>query len=98
MKKPFVAVLLAVGAAACSASDAAPDVKELPHGVRCVGNGAGDTCHPSCPCPAGGGDCDSDAECQPGLACANDLGARFGMKGLIDVCVPAHCTNGVEDS
>jgi alpha-tubulin suppressor-like RCC1 family protein len=98
MKKLFAAVLLTIGAAACSASDAVPDVKELPQGVRCVGNGAGDTCHPSCPCAAGGGDCDSNAECQPGLVCANDLGSRFGMQGLLDVCVAAHCTNGVQDS
>ncbi|MBN1610317.1 MAG: hypothetical protein JW940_27055, partial [Polyangiaceae bacterium] len=30
-------------------------------------------------CAAGEGDCDSDAECQPGLVCATDVGADYGF-------------------
>ncbi|MEZ4241965.1 MAG: lamin tail domain-containing protein [Myxococcota bacterium] len=44
-------------------------------------------CTTGCPCAYGEGDCDSDAECQPGLSCRNDLGGRFGIDPLHDVCV-----------
>jgi alpha-tubulin suppressor-like RCC1 family protein len=97
MRKLLALTLFVASAAACSAPEPT-DAEGLQQGLRCAGNGAGDTCHPTCPCPAGGGDCDSNAECQPGLVCANDLGARFGMSASMDVCVPAHCTNGVQDA
>jgi hypothetical protein len=38
------------------------------------------------PCSVGQGDCDSDRECQPGLVCAQDVGARYGADPIVDVC------------
>lgn len=43
---------------------------------------------PACgPCGAGMGDCDSDAECQTGLTCAENRGAEHGLPANVDVCV-----------
>jgi hypothetical protein len=42
-----------------------------------------------CRCAAGIGDCDVDADCRPGLRCAQNVGATFGFESHIDVCVPA---------
>ncbi|MFZ5890242.1 MAG: hypothetical protein ACOY0T_04160 [Myxococcota bacterium] len=50
-----------------------------------------------CLCSQGQGDCDRDADCRPGLVCAR-LGTLFGLSATTDVCVPAHCQNGVRDS
>lgn len=44
-------------------------------------------CSVQCPCGHGGGDCDSNAECMPGLTCGTDNGASFGMPSNYDVCV-----------
>jgi len=60
-------------------------------------NGTPDTCSSTCRCGAGGGDCDSDAQCATGLKCGTDNGLRFGMPDGYDVCVPASCTDGVKD-
>ena len=38
------------------------------------------------PCGVGEGDCDSDAECQSGLACVHDVGANYGFGPAVDVC------------
>ena len=38
------------------------------------------------PCPAGKGDCDSNSECQSGLTCVNDVGAKYGLPAHYDVC------------
>jgi hypothetical protein len=43
-------------------------------------------CNPSCPCGVGEGDCDSDADCQPGLHCAQDVGGKYGTANNVDVC------------
>jgi hypothetical protein len=44
------------------------------------------------PCEHGQADCDSDAECAPGLTCENDVGATFGFGSNVDVCVdPQAC-------
>lgn len=50
--------------------------------------GRGDFCStPGCgPCGVGEGDCDSDAECAPGLRCVEDIGPRFGFGARVDVC------------
>ncbi len=32
------------------------------------------------------GDCDSDAECAPGLVCEADVGAYYGWASSVDVC------------
>jgi hypothetical protein len=50
-------------------------------------NGRFDFCSASCPCDHGFGDCDSNAECAPGLNCVNDAGATFGLPADTDVCV-----------
>ncbi len=34
------------------------------------------------------GDCDSDAECGPGMRCAYDVGSQYGFSSGVDVCVP----------
>lgn len=44
-------------------------------------------CTPGCPCAYGEGDCDSNDECDVGLTCALDLGGRFGLDPLHDVCI-----------
>lgn len=49
-------------------------------------------------CGAGQGDCDSDAECQAGLICTNNVGADFGFGSNVDVCLPPHCSNSVQDA
>lgn len=49
-------------------------------------------CSETCPCGHGGGDCDSDADCMPGLKCGeNNLGRAFGMTATTDVCLPEAC-------
>lgn len=55
-------------------------------------------CHPGCECSVGEGDCDSDADCDPGLICGDDNGTSFGLVWSTDVCVTNHCTNGVQDA
>lgn len=48
-------------------------------------------------CGVGEGDCDSNAQCQSGLACvAGNLAKRGAASG--DACAPATCGNGVKDS
>lgn len=50
--------------------------------------GSGTFCSTSCPCGNGGGDCDSNAECFPGLTCHSNVGASFGYSADTDVCLP----------
>ncbi|MEM6454006.1 MAG: hypothetical protein AAF772_02830 [Acidobacteriota bacterium] len=38
------------------------------------------------PCGPNEGDCDSDAECGPGLRCVEDIGPNFGWGARVDVC------------
>jgi len=43
---------------------------------------------PNCgPCPRGKGDCDGDADCNPGLVCRSNVGASYGLPPTMDVCV-----------
>lgn len=56
-------------------------------------NGGGNFCDSGTLCGVGEGDCDSSAQCEPGLICARDNGPKFGMPEKWDVCVPAHCTD-----
>jgi hypothetical protein len=54
--------------------------------------GSSTFCSAACPCGYGGGDCDSDSECMPGLVCGGtDYGSAFNMTSATDVCVPAAC-------
>ena len=39
-------------------------------------------------CGAGEGDCDGSQECQSGLLCVNDVGAKYGYDAVVDVCQP----------
>ncbi|RPI26515.1 MAG: hypothetical protein EHM61_11585 [Acidobacteria bacterium] len=39
------------------------------------------------PCDRGEGDCDTSSECAAGLQCVDDLGALFGFKSDVDVCI-----------
>ena len=60
-------------------------------GIRAIYGGGGgqpdpDYCRDFGPCPAGKGDCDSNSECQAGLTCVNDVGARYGLPAHYDVC------------
>jgi len=55
-------------------------------------------CTVALPCNAGEGDCDSNAECKPGLVCATGAGPKFGLGPDVDICVPSHCSNGTLDS
>lgn len=60
-------------------------------------NGDKDFCNdPGARCAAGEGDCDSDSQCAPGSVCGMNNGARFGMPERWDVCIPAHCVDGVK--
>ncbi len=43
-------------------------------------------CSASCPCGAGEGDCDTNADCKTGLVCARDVGTHYGVKSTVDVC------------
>ncbi len=43
-------------------------------------------CSAACPCAAGQGDCDGNYECQAGLVCGNNVGARYGWPASTDVC------------
>jgi Trypsin len=56
--------------------------------------GSSSFCTPGCPCGHGGGDCDTAADCMPGLVCATDFGSAFNMSEGTDVCVPAACASG----
>lgn len=51
----------------------------------------------SCRCAVGQGDCDGNAECQPGLSCQHKGGA-FGFSSKTDVCLSPSCGNGVQDA
>ena len=59
--------------------------------------GSSDYCAVSSPCAAGGGDCDSDAECTMGLTCIPNIGAKYGFGASVDVCAPAHCKDRIAD-
>jgi hypothetical protein len=50
-------------------------------------------CQPHCPCDLGEGDCDSDADCLPGLICTTDTGADHGLASWVDVC-ERPCSDG----
>jgi hypothetical protein len=65
--------------------------------IACTpGNDLFNYCHPGCPCDHGEGDCDTDADCRPGLVCLQDPGAAFGYEdGEVDVCSNVCPTLGI---
>jgi hypothetical protein len=65
--------------------------------TTCVGTPGGRNFCVGCVCASGEGDCDSSAECAPGLMCATNNGPKFDLPANIDVCVPSHCTNRMQD-
>lgn len=50
------------------------------------------------PCVAGESDCDYDFQCSGALECGRDNGPFWGFDPLWDVCVEAHCNNGILDA
>jgi hypothetical protein len=59
-----------------------------------INNPSASYCTPGCPCQAGQGDCDTDADCQSGLVCDHGIGSigsgpDYGFPADYDVCVPA---------
>ena len=53
-----------------------------------LGVGAWNYCAPAYPCDIGQGDCETDADCLPGLHCESDVGPSFGFQREVDVCEP----------
>ena len=47
--------------------------------------GSDSYCTDSNPCSAGEGDCDA-GQCQSGLTCVNNVGAKYGWRPFVDVC------------
>jgi agmatine/peptidylarginine deiminase len=47
-----------------------------------------DYCSFSCPCGEGEGDCDRDSHCESGLWCFHDVGAEYGHRPDLDLCLP----------
>ena len=53
-----------------------------------LGVGAWNYCTPECPCSVGQGDCETDADCEPGLRCTSDVGPNYGFDPETDICEP----------
>jgi hypothetical protein len=49
-----------------------------------------DYCSSSCPCGEGEGDCDRDSHCESDLLCFHDVGAEYGHRPDLDLCLPAN--------
>jgi hypothetical protein len=47
---------------------------------------AWDKCTPEFPCPAGHGDCDTDADCQGETRCRHNIGGTRGLHPAVDIC------------
>jgi hypothetical protein len=60
--------------------------------------GAATYCSATTPCGIGEGDCDSGAECLPGLLCTNDNGYKYGWGQIDDACAPSHCINRIQEA
>ena len=48
--------------------------------------GGNSYCTTSNPCSAGQGDCDSNAECESGLKCVDNVGAAYSYRSIVEVC------------
>jgi len=44
-------------------------------------------CSVGCLCSEGEGDCDNDEDCMQGLTCVPDIGAGYGCKYSVDICI-----------
>ena len=65
-----------------------PEIPETPEVPDPGGEGNAD-CSVASPCAAGQGDCNGDAECQPGTFCMRDVGAAYGFAASVDMCETA---------
>lgn len=65
----------------------------IPAGSSChpASLGAWNYCSSSCVCGEGEGACDSDAECETGLICSENVGASYGLDWWVDVCTAPDC-------
>ncbi|WP_428267234.1 hypothetical protein [Haliangium sp.] len=63
-----------------------PEVDVCGVGCPSIDSGAWNLCTVECPCAAGYGDCDADADCVAGLVCRHDVGADYGLDPEVDVC------------
>ena len=67
--------------------DVTVDVCLIRGADECAGlAGDWDYCRFCGPCEENEGDCDSDAECQVGLTCVDDIGEDFGLDPGVDIC------------
>jgi len=64
----------------------ATDVCEKSTGGGTGTPGGNSYCTTSNPCSAGQGDCDSNAECQSGLTCVDNVGAAYSYRSIVEVC------------
>lgn len=69
-----------------------PEMDVCVAGCPALGAGGHNFCSAQCPCAVTEADCDSDAECEPGLACVRNVGAQYGYGSDVDVCLPASST------
>jgi hypothetical protein len=60
-------------------------------------NGSTNKCSSDCLCGVGEGQCDTSAECAPGLVCGINNGAAFHLPSGTDVCWGTTCQNGTKD-
>lgn len=60
-------------------------------------NGRAGHCTTTCPCADNQGDCAATPNACTSGFCKIDSGASFGFGATIDMCLPAHCNNGVMD-
>jgi len=83
-----VSGLVVLFAIAFVISSAAPlsTVGKATSGCHHAKPGSGWYCSARCPCEAGEGDCDSDAQCVSGTTCKQNVGAKYGWPSFVDVC------------
>ncbi|ANM29526.1 hypothetical protein ABI59_07930 [Acidobacteria bacterium Mor1] len=86
------------GALAAYYSSISQWLDPAPSGCNTGNPGSASYCSASCPCEAGGGDCDSNAECESGLICATDTGPNYGYASWVDVCEVPNCHVGAPGS
>ena len=54
------------------------------HGTKALGSMS--YCSSTCKCDEGEGDCDGNTQCNTGLVCVNNVGAKYGFSSGTDVC------------
>ena len=70
----------------------------LTKGTAGATNGDSDYCNdPNNLCADAEGDCDHNDQCQSGLICIPNQGADFGLARSVDLCLPAHCADRIQN-